>query len=77
MMFCAMLKDAFQDSDTGFPVRFRFDGNVFNIRRLQAKTKVQTDVLNELLYTDAMDKSASSEAKMQRAITIISQSAQS
>ena len=56
MMFSAMLMDAFQDSDTGFPIRYRFDGNIFNLRRLQAKTKVQTDVLDELLYADDMDK---------------------
>ena len=55
MMFSAMLMDAFQDSDTGFPI----DGNIFNLRRLQAKTKVQTDVLDELLYADDMDKNAS------------------
>ena len=55
MMFSAMLMDAFQDSDTGFPIRYRFDGNIFNLRRLQAKTKVQTDVLDELLYADDMD----------------------
>ena len=59
MMFSAMLMDAFQDSDTGFPIRYRFDGNIFNLRRLQAKTKVQTDVLDELLYADDMDKLAS------------------
>ena len=41
MMFSAMLMDAFQDSDTGFPIRYCFDGNIFNLRRLQAKTKVQ------------------------------------
>ena len=58
-----MLVDAFQDSDTGFPVRYRFDGNIFNLRRLHAKTKVQTDVLDELLYANDMDKNASSEAK--------------
>ena len=45
MMFSAMLMDAFQDSDTGFPIRYRFDGNTFNLRRLQA-TKLQTDVLD-------------------------------
>ena len=38
MMFSAMLMDALQDSDTGFPIRYRFDGNIFNLRRLQAKT---------------------------------------
>ena len=74
MMFSAMLMDAFQDSDTGFPIRYRFDGNIFNLRRLQAKTKVQTDVLDELLYVDDMDKNASTEAKMQRAMDQVSQS---
>ena len=68
VMLSAMLRDAFQDSDIGFPIRYRFDGNIFNLKRLQAKTKVQTDVLDELLYADDMDKNASSEAKMQRAM---------
>ena len=84
MMFSAMLMDAFQDSDTGFPIRYRFDGNIFNLRRLQAKTKVQTDVLDELLYADDMDKNANTEAKCKEpwikshshVITMISQSAQ-
>ena len=48
MMFSKMPMGAFQDSDTGFPIRYRFDGNIFNLSRLQAKTKVQTDVLDEL-----------------------------
>ena len=74
MMFSAMLMDAFQDSDTGFPIRYRFDGSIFNLRRLQAKTKVQTDVLDELLYADDMDKNANTEAKMQRAMDQVSQS---
>ena len=33
---------------------------------MQAKTKVLTDVLDKLLYTDDMDKNASSGAKIQR-----------
>ena len=74
MMFSAMLMDAFQDSDTGFPIRYRFDGNIFNLRRLQAKTKMQTVVLDVLHYADDMDKNASSEAKMQRATDQVSQS---
>ena len=83
MMFSAMLMDAFQDSDTAFPIRYRFDDKIFNLRRLQAKTKVQNGVLNGLLYADDMDKNASSKAKMQpwikshsHVITIFSQSAQ-
>ena len=42
MMFSAMLTDAFQDVDAGFPIRFRFDGKLLNlhVRRLQAKSKV-------------------------------------
>ena len=59
MMSAVMLMNAFQDSDIGFPVRYCFDGNIFNLRRLQAKTKVQTDVLDELLYADDMDNNAS------------------
>ena len=74
MMFSDMLMDAFQDSDTGFPVRYRFDGNILNLRRFQAKSKVQTDVIDELLYADDMNKNASSEAKTQRAMDQASQS---
>ena len=33
-----------------FPIRYRFDGNIFNLRRLQAKIKVQIDVLDERLF---------------------------
>ena len=50
MMFSAMLTDAFQDVDAGLPIRYRFDGKLLNLRRLQAKSKVQTDVVDKLLY---------------------------
>ena len=63
MMFSAMLMDTFQDSDTEFQIRYRFDGNIFNPRRLQAKTKVQTVVLDELLYADDIGKNSNSETK--------------
>ena len=42
MKFSAMLTAAFQDGDNGIPIRYRFDGKLFNLRRLQAKSKVQT-----------------------------------
>ena len=34
-----LLLVAFKDCDLGIPVRFRTDGNVSNLRRLQARTK--------------------------------------
>ena len=37
MMFSAMLTDAFQDGDNGIHIRYRVDGKLFNLRRLQAK----------------------------------------
>ena len=80
MMFFAMLMDAFQDSDTGFPIRYRFDGNIFNLKKLQAKPKVQTDVLDELLYADdTYNRQKCKEPWIKshsHVITMISQSAQ-
>ena len=72
-MFSAILTDAFQDCDDGFPIRYRFDGKVFNLWRLQAKSKVQTGVLDELLYADEMANNASTERKMQEAMDRVSQ----
>ena len=37
MMFSVMLSDAFQDGDKGIPIRYHFDGKLFNLRKLQAK----------------------------------------
>ena len=58
MMLSAMLTDAFQYVDAGFPIRHRFDGKLLNLRRLQAKSKVQTDVLDKLLYADDLAENA-------------------
>ena len=40
MMFSAMLTADFQDGENGIPIRYRFDVQLFNLRRLQAKSKV-------------------------------------
>ena len=63
MMFSAMLTDAFQDVDAGFPIRYRFDGKLLNLRKMQAKSKVQTDVIDKLLYADDLPENAKSEEK--------------
>ena len=76
MMFSAMLTDAFQDGDNGIP-RYRFDGKLFNLRRLQAKSKVQTEVLDEFLFADDMAKGAPTEEKMQKGVDQVSDSCDS
>ena len=66
MIFSAVLTDTFQDGDNGIPIKYRFDGKIFNLRRLQAKSKVQTGVLDEFLFADDMAKGAPTEEKMQK-----------
>ena len=68
MMGSAMLTDAFQDVDAGFPIRYHFDCKLLNLRRLQANFKVQTDVVDKLLFADDLAENAKSEEKMQGAI---------
>ena len=54
MMFSAMLTDVFLDGDNGIPIRYRFDGNLFNLRRLQAKSNVQTEMLDESMSSSLL-----------------------
>ena len=68
LMFSAMLTDAFQDVDAGFQIRYRFDGKLLDLRRLQAKSMVQTNVVDKLLYADDLVENDKSEEKMQRSI---------
>ena len=58
MMFSAIPTAAFQDGDNGIPIRYRFDGKLFNLRSLQAKSKVQTEVLDEFLFAGDIAKGA-------------------
>ena len=41
-------------------------GSFFNLRRLQATSKVQTEMLDEFLFADNMAKGAPKEEKMQK-----------
>ena len=74
MMFSAMLTDAFQNGDNGIPIRYSFDGKLFNLRRLQAKSKVQTELLDEFLFADDMAKGAPTEKQMQTGVDQVSDS---
>ena len=77
MMFSAMLRNVFQDVGNGIPNRYRFDGELFNLRRLQAKSKVQTEVLDEFLFADDMAKGTPTEEKMQKGVAQVSDSCDS
>ena len=76
-MFSAMLTNVFQDGDNGIPIRYHFDGKLFNLRRLKAKSKVQTEALGEFLFADDMAKGAPREEKMQKGIDQVSDSCDS
>lgn len=52
IFFAIMLLVAFKNRDTGMPVQFRPDGSVFNLCRLQARTKTLSAVIRDLLYAD-------------------------
>lgn len=52
IFFSLMLLVAFKDCDLGIPIRFRTDGSVFNLRRLQARTKTSAAIIRDLLYAD-------------------------
>ena len=72
LMFSVMLTDAFRDGDIGIGIRYRMDGKLFNLRRLQAKTKVMTDIIRDFLYADDCALNAGSEADMQRSVDKLS-----
>ena len=52
IFFAMMLLVAFKDCDLGVSMQFRTDGSVFNLRRLQARTRVFSVILRNLLYAD-------------------------
>ena len=52
LVFSAMLNDAFHDNDLGSLIRFRTDGNVFNLRRLNSKTRTSKMLIRDLIFAD-------------------------
>ena len=64
IMFSAMLFDAFSGSDTGIDILYCTDGSIFNLRRLQAKTKVKAHIVNEFLFADDCALNATTKANM-------------
>ena len=61
IVFSVMLTDTFRDGDVGIPVRLRIDGKLYNLRRLQLKTKTTINITRGLLFTDNSALNAISE----------------
>ena len=60
--------DAFRDTDLGISIYYHTNSSVFNLRRLQAKTKVISDTINDFLFGDDCTLNAASESDIQHSI---------
>ena len=66
--FSLMLKQALEDFDVedAIYVRYRLDGNLFNLRRLQASKKTREELITNLLFADDAALVTHTESAMQR-----------
>jgi len=70
-----ILRVAFNDCDRGIHVHYRTDADLFDIRRLQAKTKVSTVLVSDLLFADDCALVAHTQADIQELFDRFSTSA--
>ena len=68
MMFSAILANTFNEDEHGIKVNYCTAGKFFNLKRLQAKTKVEGVLVHSFLFADDCALNADSEAEMQRRV---------
>ena len=68
ILFTAILLDAFSENKDSIKLCFCSDGNLFNLRRLQAQTKVKITSACDLLFADDCALNASSKAGLQHSM---------
>ena len=64
--FSAMLKPAFHEDTDSMAIRYRSDRRLFNLRKLQARSKVKDERVHDFLFADDCALNARSEDEMQR-----------
>ncbi|CAH0718921.1 unnamed protein product, partial [Brenthis ino] len=52
LYFAVVVRESVQLSSEGVRIRFRTDGNLFNLARLKARTKVSHALVSEIMYAD-------------------------
>ena len=70
IVFSAMLNDAYREGKVGVDFHFRTDGKLFNLRRLQAKSKVTKDTAQDFLFADDCALNAANQFDMQRSMDL-------
>ena len=68
IMFSVMLFDAFSSSDNGIDIWYLTEVSAFKLRRLQAKTKVKTDIVKKFQFADDCALNATTKAIMQNSV---------
>ena len=66
LLFSVMLSSALSQTDDGIMIRFRTDGKFFDLRRLQASTKVKEALMRDFLFADDCALAAHDEDALQR-----------
>ena len=78
IFFSVMLKQAMEglDDDEAVYIRYRLDGSLFNLRRLQAHTKTREQMFRDLLFADDAALVAHTERALQCLTSCFSEAAQ-